>query len=311
MAGLTFGATETQVASVLRMDLAKATEKSLVGRWINDAIQDIHGRSDWFWAQDRAFVKTVVDKTAGTVSINANGVTAVTGVGTAFAATDVGSFIQFSSADNWYKINSFTSATSIAIESPGYAGTSNLSAGKYTLRKMFYTIANAEKILSIKEAITPRKIEPIHWRNFDQSLPFSDTTGKAMVYAPFGINSVGDLQFSLHPWADEVYNLEIRIKKRAAELSAPGSEPDIPAPWRRVIVDGAIAFGYEYVALGSAKEFDHQAIVLKRNLYEGGIQRMLAQAVPSLDHQPRLMNRDVPNIPMGPHLPWTLTIPQD
>ncbi len=70
------------------------------------------------------------DKTAGTVSI-VNGAAAVTGVGTAFAATDVGRYIRFDTDGFWYKITSFTNVTSITIDR-NYEGTT-IAGGNYKI----------------------------------------------------------------------------------------------------------------------------------------------------------------------------------
>ncbi|HEC64958.1 hypothetical protein LCGC14_0568130 [marine sediment metagenome] len=70
------------------------------------------------------------DKIAGTVSI-VNGAAVVTGVGTAFAATDVGRYIRFDTDGFWYKITSFATATSITIDR-NYEGTT-ISGGNYKL----------------------------------------------------------------------------------------------------------------------------------------------------------------------------------
>ena len=302
---LTFSTIKTEVAAVLRLDVNKAAENTLVERWINDAIQDIHGRHDWNWTLDRAVVQTVVDKTAGTVAVSVGGTT-VTGTSTVFAATDVGSFIQLKGSDDWYKILTVTPASSLTIES-AYVGATALTVGTYTIRKNYYTLSNAEKILTIREATTPARIWPVHYRSFDEAMPFSDDTGTPTIYCVYGADSSGGLRFMLNPWPDAVMNLEIRYKKLAVESDVTGW----PEPFRCVIVDGALSKGYEYVALGSAKEFDHQAIVLKRQMYEAGISKMINDAEPMQDWQPRLRNRDVRNGPFGPHLPYTLTIPQD
>ena len=146
-----------EVASQLNLNGSQTKVKTIIKRWINLSQQEMFGVDDFPWTWDREVVQTVIDKTAGTVSINA-GATGVTGVSTAFGSSDVGSFIQFSSTDDWYKITAVASATSLTIEK-AYVGTTNLSAGTYTIRKFFYTLsANADRLLSGKQAVTPIKL---------------------------------------------------------------------------------------------------------------------------------------------------------
>jgi len=301
-----FDSCVSEVASRLRLDTASLPNLlSLCQGWVNDVIQDVHGRHDWFWAMDRQVIQTVIDKTAGTVSVAAGG-TAVTGVGTAFASSDVTvSFIQFSGSNDWYKIASVSSALAAVIESP-YNGTSALSGGTYILRRVFYTVPNAEKILGAKQATTYGDLVCVNYRYFDQRLTMDETTGKASRYCVYGVDSGDNLLFNIHPHADEAYNLEIRFKKRATE----GSIAATPAKWRGVYIDGALARGFEYVALGQP-EFDKNLIKMKAADYERGIARMLADAEPESDYQPALRNTDVPNYLPGPHLPDGLSIPLD
>ena len=70
------------------------------------------------------------DKIAGTVSI-VDGTVAVAGVGTAFAATDVGRYIRFDADGFWYKITSFIGVTSITIDRE-YEGTT-IAGGNYKI----------------------------------------------------------------------------------------------------------------------------------------------------------------------------------
>jgi len=54
------------------------------------------------------------DKSTGTVSIT-NGLAAVVGVGTSFAATDVGRYIRFTADGYWYRITAVADATHLTI----------------------------------------------------------------------------------------------------------------------------------------------------------------------------------------------------
>ena len=96
---LSFSDITTETLARLRLDSNSTT---LANGWVNQTIQDLHSRHDWFWTLDRAIVQTVVDKTAGTVSVSASG-TSVNGSSTEFDSGDIGSFIQFQDSNDWSK----------------------------------------------------------------------------------------------------------------------------------------------------------------------------------------------------------------
>jgi len=294
-----------EVASRLRLDTSSsATLLAMVQGWVNDVIEDVQGRHDWFWTLDRQIVQTVIDKTAGTIAVAASG-TAVTGASTAFAASDVGKYINFAGSDDWYKITAVGSSLGLTIEGE-FNGTTALTAATYTIRKLFYSLPAAEKLISAKQNQTGQDLVCINHKDFDAFLTFGDSTGPAREFAVYGVDSSGYLQFSIYPHADEAYNLEVKYKKKATEDSIEAT----PEKWRGVYIDGALTRGLEYIALGQTG-FDRGLIALKAADYERGLIRMLGDAEPESDYHPVLMNRDVANAPRFPHLPETMSIPQD
>lgn len=300
----TFDDAAIEVGSRLRLDTAQAKTLALVRGWLNDTIQDIHSRYDWFWTLDRTTIPTVVDKTAGTVSVAASA-TAVVGSGTAFSSVDVGKMIQFSGSNDWYKVSAVTDASNLTLEK-SYNGTAALTAGTYIIRKTLYSLASAEKILTATQAQNSKKLVCRHFRDFDSDIPFGDSTGNATQLCLFGLDTSGNLQFSIYPHADVAYNLELRFKKAATESDLSL----VPAKWRGVYINGALLKGLEYVALGNPA-FDKNLIMLKRQEYEAGIGGMLADAEPESDYHPVLQSSECAvGLPV-PHLPDGLSIPLD
>ncbi len=299
-----FASVVSEAAFRLRLGTADAAINTAVTGWANDVIQDVHGRHDWFWALDRQIVQPVADITTGTVSISA-GAQAVTGSSTAFAAADVGKFIRFQSSNDWYKITAVTDATTLTIEAP-YTGTSALSAGTYLIRKIFYSLPSAEKIVGMKQAQTWRDLVCINHKDFDTFLTYADSTGKATLFCVYGQDSSNNIQFNIYPFADAAYNLEVKYKKKAVQDTLAG----IPEKWLGVYLDGILARGMEYVALGQP-EFARRAIDEKKSDYERGIMRMIGDSEPESDYTAVLMNRDTARAPLGPRLPDGLSIPLD
>ena len=295
---ITFGNIKTELASLLRLDRNKAEEEFLLGQWINVIVQDIHSRNDWYWDEDREVVQTVIDKTAGTASIVSGG-TDVTGASTAFAAADVGKFIQFEDSNNWYKISAYTSSTAITLET-AYAGSSDLSAGTYLLRKFFYSLSSsAEKILDIRNPMRPGRVVSMHFNDFDTLLPDPASTQKAYLYVAYGVDSSGNLVITPYPFADEVYNLEVRINKRVTDLSADSDEPSIPNKFRSVIIDGAYSRGMRHAIAG----VDLSKAEQMRQVYERGIDKMFSLSRQNSDHHTIIQSAERRADLGGPMLP--------
>lgn len=298
----TFLTLQQQLVQQTRLNLGQATELSLCKAWLNDTMQDIHNRSDWYWAKDRAVVQTVIDKTAGTIAVAVGGTT-ITGTSTAFAAADVGKFIQTSDSDDWYKITSVdASAQTLVIEAP-YTGTTELTVGTYTIRKWFYSLpSTAEKPLNIRQARSPRVITPVRFRDFDRNNPNSSTTGKGETYMLWGVDSSGYIQFLIWPWADVVYNMECRFKKKFVALSGDTEEPSIPAQWQYVIMEGALIKGYRHITTDPQ---DTRALT-QNKIYEAKIELMKEKnELDDSDYIPVIQSRETPRMAMSslPRLP--------
>lgn len=289
MSALTFLTQQQEVASELRLDLTNADQLTLVKRWLNQSQADIWSRYDWQFALDREIVQTVVDKTAGTVSVSAGG-TSVSGSSTAFDTTaDVGKYIQFSSSDDWYKITAVSSTIALTIEAP-YVGTSALSAGTYTIRQFFYSVSsNVEKVLDVRQATTPIKLEMVSYRRFDLFRPNPEATASPSLCVVYGYDSSNNWRFSLYPSPSSIINLEIRTKKKPTDLSANGDISAIPEKWHStVLIDGALYRGLNYVRTGDT---DKRA-EFKQREFEEGISRMMADAEPESDYHPVMDNSE-------------------
>ena len=276
---------------MLRLDTTDTNHSTLLKRWINLADDDIHSRHDWPWTLEREIVQTVADKTAGTVDVSASGTT-VTGTSTAFSTTlDVGKFIQFSSSNNWYKVTAVASTTSLTIEI-AYVSSTALDDGTYKLRKQFYNVsADVEKVLTIRQAISPVKLELVHYRALDKWRPNQTASGNPVIYVIWGYDSSDRWTFTLDPIPDTVMNIEVRFKKKRTDLVADTDTSKTPEKWKGVILDGALARGYEYVRKDPFDANDKRSeLALSR--FERGIERMIADSEPESDWEPQIRNPD-------------------
>lgn len=272
----------------LRLDVNQSELSTLIKRWINQSQQEIWGKYDWPWALDREIVETRIDKTAGTVSVSVAGTT-VAGSSTAFAAADAGSFIQFSSSKDWYKINSVETSTSLTLEKP-YLGTTALSAGTYTIRKVFYNVsANVEKILSMRQTVTPAKLTLVPFRKFDEIRPDPEAVSNPEFWVPFGYDSSNRWTFTVYPFPTVALNLEVRTKKKSVDLAADDDVSLIPEKWHStVLLDGALYRGLEYLRTS----FEDKRSEIKNNQFRSGIDEMIADAEPQSDYHPVIRNKE-------------------
>ena len=293
---ITFAGIESEVAAQLRLDLNKADQKSLIDRWINLTLEDIHGRHDWFWARERQVVQTVADKTDGTVAVALSSTT-VTGTDTAFSSGDVGKFIQFSSNTDWYKITAVASATSLTIEkafTPDTAATEDT----YIIRQFYYSLPDAEKVLSAKHWGASRKLTVKHIREFDAVHARVASTGDPEDVFMWGLDSNGYLQYLIYPWPDSARNVEIRYKKKCTEDTVTY----FPEKWRGVILDGALVRGLKYISVGNTS-FNPALIDRAEAAYERGVGRMLADSEPESDLEGVVQSCEAALSPVGPELP--------
>lgn len=270
-----FSTMQTEVYQQTGLDSTDLTTQTNVKRWINMIQQDIAGRWTWNFLKGREMIQTVIDKTAGTVSI-ASGGTTVTGVSTSFVAGDVGKYIQFQGANDWYKVTAFTSSTSIDIEA-GYAPSTALSGGTYTLRKIFYSLSSsADRILDIRNWNTPLKFFEVDARTLDAMDPLPSATSNTYAFVAYGYDSSGNIQISPYPFPSDVRNLEVRTLTRLTDLSADTDTSIIPSKWHHVLTYGACWLAFSFMR----KKED--ALIWNRE-YEKKIDDMMMQARTSED----------------------------
>lgn len=241
-----FLTTQKEVAAQLGLDYINSDTAVLLKRWINYAYQDIVGYHTWEWLNSREAVVMAVDYTTGTVSATASGAT-ITFSGT-IAATQAGRYIQFSSADDWYLITAHIAGTATATISPAYIQTTNLTAGTFIIRTLYYSLsASAEYVYTAKQAITPTYLQMIDARTYDIRAPFPTDTGDPTTLIFWGQDSSGNWQFTPKPYPDTPIILEFRIKKRATGLTSDTETFIFPTRFDSVLITGALRYGYRFL----------------------------------------------------------------
>lgn len=286
MANLTFTDLQNEVYAHTGLDSSDATNIANVNRWINYAQQDICARWPWTFMEGRESIVTIPDYSTGTVSVSSGSAT-VTGAGTTFTTAhgDGTYYMQFSGSNDWYRVSARASNTSVTIEQP-YAGTTNLSASAFILRKIFYSLSSAcDRIIDIRNWQTPLKIVQVDARTLDDIRPNPQSTNSSYGYLAWGYDSSGNIQVSPYPFPSDARLLEIRTNKRPVDMSSGSDSPSVPNKYAHVLAWGAISVGYAFL-----RKFDIAEAWSSRT--EGRIADMKREFRMSEDYQPVMRSID-------------------
>lgn len=279
-----FSILQTECFQQLGLDSSDTTNIALVKRWVNICQQDIAMRYPWPFLETRESIASVLDKTAGTVSVT-SGATTVTGVGTAFATTDIGSYIQFAGQNDWYRISAFSSTTSITIDK-AYVESSNLSAGTYVIRKFLYSLSSSvDRILTIKNWDTAIRLVETDFGTMDWISGVNNAVGASSAYAAYGLDSSGNTQITFYPFPSDLRIFEVRYLKRLTDMSADADLSVVPAKWHHVLIEGALVYGFRYL-----RKFDLSNVWAQT--YLGHLDMMQKHCKQSLDEVPVLRSID-------------------
>lgn len=239
-------AIRNRVAQEAGMD--RTQDDTIIGTWVNAAYQHVSGLFNWLWLLKNTILQTVADITTGTVSVSANS-QALTFSSAPSVSVANDYMIQFTTTDDWYYISSHTAASTSATLSVPYVDSSNLTAGTYTLRKVFYSLASdVDRIIDFRQAITDQKLEYVNPRTFDRVLPDPTATGSPYYYSLLGLDSSQYWRVGFYPTPDTIINMQLRYYQKITELSSDTDTPVIPAKWHNVLVFGALAlYGHPFI----------------------------------------------------------------
>lgn len=228
--------------------LSATNDATKIKAWINEAYRFLAGLREWPWMLKNGTVQTVADITNLTASVNAAGTAVTLSAGPAQSlANDY--YIQFSTSDDWYLITAHTAAATACTISPGYTGSTNLTSGACTIRKVFYSLASdADRIVDMYEAIQDNKLVFVDPRDLDASFPDVTATGTPEAYTLLGFDSTNYWRASFFPIPDNKINVQYRYYRSITDLSADADVPALPSKWHMGIVFVALAmFGHPYI----------------------------------------------------------------
>lgn len=272
-----FTSLKTRVAEETGLDLTNDATK--LGVWVNEAYRFLAGMREWPWLLKTSAIQTVTDITSLTASVNAAS-TAVTLSATYTPTLANDYYIQFSTTDDWYLITAHTAGTDAVTITPAYQGSTNLSAGTCTIRKVFYSLASdVDRIIDMRQTVTDRQLVYIDPRTFDRQLPDPTATGTSYAYMLLGLDSSRSWRASFYPIPSAKTNILYRYYQKITDLSASDSVPIIPDKFHQAIVFTALAmFGHPYIDDSRMQSAERRAKML--------VSEMVGQVSPIPDQHP-------------------------
>lgn len=243
---MTLTTLSTAVAQETGLDATADATK--ITAWINSAYAYISGSFMWPWLIKNGTFQTVTDITTGTVSINAASTSLTFSSAPAVSVANQ-YMIQFSNTDDWYNISAHTAGQTAATLASAYLGTSNLSGGTYTLRKVLYSLpSDCDRIIDMRQSITDVKLIGVDVRTFDYYLPNPTATADPVYYASVGWDTSKVPQVTLYPIPSQTLNIQIRYLQTVTALSSGSDVPLLPTKFQDAIVFGALAmYGHPYI----------------------------------------------------------------
>lgn len=286
MANLTFTDLQNDVYAHTGLDSADTTNQTNVKRWINYVQQDLCSRWPWTFLYGRESVVTVPDVTTGTITL-ANGNTTGTFNGLTYGSGLVaGYFLQFSGANDWYKISSNIN-TSFTLDT-AYAGTS-LVAATFTLRKVFYSLSSVvDEVLDVRNWNTPVKLIQCDFRTIDLINPLAQSTNAPYGYMMYGVDAAGNQVFTPYPFPTDARLFEFRTRKRPTDMSSGSDSPSIPNKYAHLLIFGANAIGFAFLRKFTEAEawnakFESRVLAMKKEYRQSGDYQPIMGSIDSMN----------------------------
>jgi len=217
----TFGTMKTRLQLLLAQHLTLTDIGSLINRVHQEEVEN-HA---WHRLKVASIINSVAPVSTGTVSITQDA-TAVTGVGTSFAAADVGKYIRINSDDTPLKIATRTSTTAITVEKAW--AKASVSAVAYSLFPLRYALpSGAQKLNWIKRTLplVEATIEDLNAADPNRT----STSDRSTHWAPVERDSTDLYQVELWPVNTSAVAYACEYLKGHTDLSATTDTPLVPS----------------------------------------------------------------------------------
>lgn len=305
-APLTLSELRTDFLNRVREATGVTATNTIVDRYLNLGLVDMHLHKQWWWAERRDVIVTRDDYSTGTVTVS-EGATAVTGASTVWTTANAFGVnnaraddkITLGAVSDVYRISAVGSATSLTLASR-FTG-SDLSAGSYTVFQDEYSLASDfwqpldYRIFSEERGIrllSPRDFYRLYPRNSIRGAPKfatlielgpsgSTTLRRRVVFAP-----APDNEYTI-PYRYITTSLGITSAgAQQAQLTNDTDEPIVPLRYRQGVVYHALYHWYR------DRKDDVRSQEAKAE-YEGLMLRAAQDIVPSVEDRLRFV-LDIP-----------------
>jgi hypothetical protein len=213
-----------------------ATE-DLISSFVNERHQILFESHEWSRKKQEIILATTADADSGTLSVT-NGASTITGTSTAFASTDVGSYIKIGSDESLYVVNAVTSSTSLTLGDLngtviGYAG-ATASSLSYVLFKRFYSLGSGiDQITSVKYK---RRLREVDQTFIDRLDPPRTSTGDPLYFArgPWDQSGTKDeVRVEFYPRSSTAIAINVDVQLAHTDLSVTQNPivPSAPLEW--------------------------------------------------------------------------------
>lgn len=218
----TFGTMKDRIGLVVAQH--KTDEE--IGDILNRVHQEEVEAHEWHDRNKTSLITTVAVKTAGTISITQDSTT-VTGSSTAFASTDVGSYLRPGSDEVLIKVSAYTSATSITLND-AWPGTA-LSGASYELFPLYYALpSDCMEVRSIsRQGVPLRKATREEFQEWDPSRQSSASV--AEYWAPAEKDSSDNMQVEFYPHNTDAVLYTLEYLAGHTDMAADTDRPLVPS----------------------------------------------------------------------------------
>lgn len=219
-------------------------------RFINLAQSEICSVYNWPFLMAHEIIQTVPDITTGTASIDSGSTSLTLSSGPTDSVTN--RFVKLGSDENWYQITAHTAGATSATITPSYVPSTNLTAGTYKIRKLWYsTTTPLDTIVDMKNSTDGTFIPSASPRDADINFPLYYDQGSVERYVVSVPSTTGGLQFSFIYSPSEKQNIIVRGIKTVTELSSDSDVSVIPGRWTSALLE--LASFYAFTSLNDAR----------------------------------------------------------
>ena len=281
--------TFTESTTLMALLTASKITTADLGSYYNLSYRDVIGRHQWAGRISRVMVNTVDPYTTGTCTATLDSTT-VTGSSTVWTSGMVGRYIRINSVDQYYKVATFVSTTSITIEKAWPFATA--SAVTYEIFGLDYALPN-DCEYPMPYVVESNAMGETNMNAVNVTDPARTSTGgTGVAWISKGFDSSGNQLVEFWPRFSTATSIHVPYYTRVNDLSG-SSTPIVPA---ELVETKALEWCFEHLAV----KFGDAVYTSRVQAYDAKFKDMLEKCIEE-DYQKHGLPRAVqPHEVMGP-----------